>query len=131
MTFDPKALSDRFDEKSKKAEADQIPTIDTITEIFASKFDYNDFEFAAYAKELSITAKKTGESIQVSDLGDGTFCVNHNNHELFNKQTIEETADDLADFHGKHKGPDKAPAAPRRAPQFSNSSTNHPQWGDH
>jgi len=133
--FDIQELKSRFKERSDRAAAARTPTIDTILKAFAQDFANGGFGVSFIGdRHIEITAQN-GACIDVRDNKNGTFCVNHDHDETFNEQSITETTDELADFHGKHKTSAPTPqrhvprAASRQAPQVS--TANYSQWGDH
>jgi hypothetical protein len=100
MNLDKQKLEQIFNEAvAREAEKNDPskPTLKNLWAIVANKFTQGGFKVHATSNEVSISG--LNHSIQLSDNENGTFCINYDNHENFNKSSPEEAIKALGKFY--------------------------------
>jgi hypothetical protein len=79
------------------------PTLKSIWARVADDFTPDAFSVYKKGRDLSISNKKDGHSLQVADNGDGTFCLNTDGHETFNQNPPEKAIAAIASYYKRYK----------------------------
>ena len=112
MGIDKDKLTGLFAEGAKVGQAakeaeNAPPTLKGIWALVADKFAADkSFQVRDVPGQghdmISINVGDSGPSLQISDNGDGTFCLNSNGKEMFNKTPPEQTIKQIGAFYGRH-----------------------------